>query len=69
MMKCRKGTYEELINFDLIEKCHHGQLLQNCATNNEFICDCSLEDEYSRYEEIKMAFITLLFNWYIVTEL
>ena len=55
IMKCRKDTYEELIGFDLIEKYHHDQLLQNCTTNNEFICDCSLEHEYSRYEEIKVT--------------
>ena len=28
IMKCRNDTYEELIDIDLIEKCHHGQLLQ-----------------------------------------
>ena len=55
IMKCRNDTYEELIDIDLIEKCHHGQLLQNCGTKNEVICDCSLEHEYSRYEEIKIT--------------
>ena len=55
IMKCRNDTYEELTDIDLIEKCHHGQLLQNCATNNEFICDSSLEHENSRYEEIKIT--------------
>ena len=39
----------------MIEKCHHGNILQNCATNNEFICDCSLQHEYLRYEEIKIT--------------
>ena len=39
----------------MIQKCHHGQRLQNSATNNQFTCDCSLEHEYSRYEEIKIT--------------
>ena len=53
--KCEKDTYEELIDFDLIEKCCEGQLLQSCATSSEFICNCGLECEYSRYEEIKIT--------------
>ena len=51
--KCKKDTYEELIDFDLMEKCCDGQLLQRCATSSEFIFNCCLEREYSRYEEIK----------------
>ena len=51
--KCKKDTYEELIDFDLIEKFCDGQLLQRCATSSEFIFKTLLEREYSRYEEIK----------------
>ena len=53
--KCKKDTYEELIDFDLVEKCCDGQLLQSCATSSEFICICGLEREYSRYEEMKIT--------------
>ena len=51
--KCKKHTYEELIDFDLMGKCCDDQLLQSCSTSGEFICNCGLECEYSRYEEIK----------------
>ena len=53
--KCKKDTYEELIDFDLREKFCDGQFLQSCATSSEFICNCGLEHEYSRYEEIKIT--------------
>ena len=44
--KCKKDTYEELIDFDLMEKSCDGQLLQSCAASSEFICNCGLENEY-----------------------
>ena len=40
--KCKKDTYEELIDFDLMEKCFDGQLSQSCAKSSEFICNCGL---------------------------
>ena len=54
-IKCKKDAYEELIDFDLMEKCCDGPLLQSCATSSEFICNCGLERQYSRYEEIKIT--------------
>ena len=54
--KRRKDTYEEFIDFDLMEKCCDGQLLQSYVRKSEFICYCVLEREYSRYyKEIKVT--------------
>ena len=53
--KCKKDTYEELIDFDLMEKCCDGRLLQSCTTSSEFICNYCLELEYSRYKKIKIT--------------
>ena len=52
--KCKKDKYEELVDFDLMEKCCGGHLLQGCAASSQFICDCGLEHEYCIYAEIKI---------------
>ena len=53
--KCQKYRYEEPVDFDLMEKCQEGELLQSCDKNSKFCCDCQKQYECSRYEQLKKA--------------
>ena len=53
--KCQKYKYEEPIDFDLLEKCQEGELLQSCDKTSKFCCDCQKQYECSRYEQLKKA--------------
>ena len=44
-----------MIDVDLMEKCCDGKLLQGCEASSKFICDCSLEHEHSKYQEIEIS--------------
>lgn len=41
-----------------MQKCSNGELLQSCAGSSDFIYDCHLEHEYSRYEELRNSDLT-----------
>ena len=68
--KCKKDKYEELVDFDLMEKCCDGHLLQGCAASSQFICDCDLEHEYCIYcRDENFRLKTLLSNWNVFAKM